>query len=294
MKINLTATTELTATESAAARKLEQRVQVHDHTFNNIYMSNQFNAESTMNAFFLASTEDELVGFLMIYADEGPEEAAELHVIVDPEFRRRGIATQLIAAAKQELTRFGYHKVEYVTERRFLTANPTFLQQVAMQEEEGTEFQLSCARDTNADYVLPAQYQLRHMRMADIPTVAAQKAAVFEDTDLTTATRYLEASAIDSSICQYVLTDATGTLLGGSSIDLGTAYYFFGLYVDTPYQGRGLGTTLVQAMMADLARSGDQRRMQLGVESDNPIARHVYEKAGFTVETEVVYIEPQN
>lgn len=47
------------------------------------------------------------------------------------------------------------------------------------------------------------------------------------------------------------------------------------------YQGHGIGGRLLDGLLARI----DARRALLGVYTDNPVARHVYEKRGFTVLT---------
>jgi ribosomal protein S18 acetylase RimI-like enzyme len=129
------------------------------------------------------------------------------------------------------------------------------------------------------------------MTAVDLPTLVAQQVEAFDDTDTASATRYLQASLDDPSIRQYVLTDAAGTLMGSTAVDTSEKYYFYGLSVAQPMRGRGFGTMMVRAIMADLAHR-QPRRMQLAVESDNPVARHVYAKAGFVAETEILYLQP--
>lgn len=289
--MKITSTTQLTAAQLTAALALQQRVHAHDHTFKNIYMSNQLNAQPTMATFFMATIDHQLVGFLMNYADEGPDEAAEFSVIVDPAWRQRGIATALVAAARAELARFGYGKYDFVSERAFLTAHPDFLTQAHLVTEAETDFQMSCPAGTNADYVLPAGMVLREMAAADLPALTALQVAAFNESNTEGTRHYLEATLTDPSLRQYVLVDAAGTIVATSAVDLGPVYDLFSLAVLVARQGQGNGTKLIQAIMADLARR-DPRPLQLAVAQDNAVARHVYGKAGFKVETELVYLTP--
>jgi GNAT superfamily N-acetyltransferase len=117
MRIEMT--TALTAQQKREEAALLAKVHAHDHTFKDIYLSNQLNTEKGMGTFFLAYRDAQLVGFLMNYADGPATEAAELSVIVDPDHRRQGIATALIAAVRAELAKFGYDRYEFVSERTF-------------------------------------------------------------------------------------------------------------------------------------------------------------------------------
>ncbi|WP_125703466.1 GNAT family N-acetyltransferase [Lacticaseibacillus daqingensis] len=283
-------TTVLTDAQKRAVAALSARVHAHDGTFKQIYLSNQLNAVPTMGTFFMTYADAALVGFLMNYADGPADEAAELSVIVDPTYRRQGLATALIAAARAELARFGYRQATFVTERAFLQANPTFLTQTGLTADPDSEFQMSCPRPPATEYVLPAPYDLRLMVAADLPTLVQQQVAAFRDTDVAATTRYLQAGLADPNIRQYVLVDAAGAILGSSAVDTTDQYYFFGLFIVATARGRGYGTMMVRAMIEAL-RQLQPRPMQLAVASDNPVAHHVYLKVGFREETEVIYLD---
>lgn len=58
------------------------------------------------------------------------------------------------------------------------------------------------------------------------------------------------------------------------------------LRVLEPLRGIGLGSRLIAAAEAALLRSGC-RRAEIGVEKDNPAARRLYERLGYTMDHEV-------
>jgi ribosomal protein S18 acetylase RimI-like enzyme len=67
----------------------------------------------------------------------------------------------------------------------------------------------------------------------------------------------------------------------GHDAAIADAFAIAEVAVTPPYQGRGLGSRLLD----DLLRRIDAPRVLLGVYTDNAIARHVYEKRGFVVLT---------
>ncbi len=285
-------TTKLTDAQITAFLALQQQVHAYDGTHKKIYLSNQFNVKPTMPAFFIAEEADQMLGLLMIYADEGPDEAAELSVIVAPEMRRRGIGTKLIVAAKAELARFGYQQVTYVTERTFLNDNPDFMANWQVRADEETEFQLAAPAGTNVAYVLPDQYQLRLLKETDIAGLVDAYVEAFDDTTPDMAARYLRSALTDSAIDQYVLVNQADEILASTALDVTAVYYFFGLFVKQNFRHQGVGTALIQGIMGKVSRE-KPLPFQLAVERDNDVAHHLYLRAGMTDETEIVYLDPR-
>ncbi|WP_125604431.1 GNAT family N-acetyltransferase [Lapidilactobacillus bayanensis] len=289
--MQITSTTKLTDAQITTFLALQRRVHEYDDTHKKIYLSNQFNVEPTMAAFFIAEEAGEMLGLLMIYADEGPDEAAELSVIVTPERRREGIGTKLIAAAKSELAQFNYQQVTYVTERVFLAAHPDFETNWQLTDLT-TEFQLSASAGTNKLYQLPNQYQLRLLEEADIAGLVGASVEAFDSTP-EMAARYLRSALTDPAVDQYVLVNKNNDVLASTALDVTDVYYFFGLFVKRAFRHQGIGTALIQGIMAKVTRA-KPLPFQLAVEGENDIAHHLYLHAGMVDETEIVYLKPQD
>ena len=81
-------TNQLTDKERKEAKALIASCQAHDQTFREPYLSNMFNFDPNMPAFFLYYQEEELLGLLTVYADD---EDVELSILVHPNHRRKGI-----------------------------------------------------------------------------------------------------------------------------------------------------------------------------------------------------------
>ena len=94
---------------------------------------------------------------------------------------------------------------------------------------------------------------------------------------------HLEAHAFDASLSRVAVhgEDIAGFLLAQRWEDEAVGFVDV-LAVDPDYQGRGIGTALLSSALAAFASSG-LRAAQLGVDSDNPRAVRIYERAGMTV-----------
>ena len=85
--------TRLSVEEKKQCEQLVRGCHKIDQTYRLPYLDNLYNTDLSMPSFILALVEDQLVGFLSIYADEPKE--AEVQLFVTPLFRRQGIARSL-------------------------------------------------------------------------------------------------------------------------------------------------------------------------------------------------------
>ncbi len=88
-----------------------------DHLYNEIYLGSEFKAYPEMKVFYLAQEGSEIVGFLMVYADD--RESAEISACVLSSRRREGIFSALFQQAGMELKKYHYSKVLLKTEKAF-------------------------------------------------------------------------------------------------------------------------------------------------------------------------------
>jgi len=94
---------------------------------------------------------------------------------------------------------------------------------------------------------------------------------------------HLEAHAFDGSLSRIAEEggDIVGFLLARRRVEEAVGYVDL-LAVDPDHQGRGVGTALLASAFAAFASAG-LRGARLGVDSDNPRALRVYERAGMKV-----------
>ncbi|WP_128837167.1 GNAT family N-acetyltransferase [Streptococcus sp. DD11] len=248
------------------------------------YLDNNYNADPTMPAFFLAEMDGQAVGFLSVYADEPGEAEVSLYVL--PAYRRQGIANQLLKAFSKMADEYGLSEIEYVAELAFLAAHPAFAQRFSYLADEAEIWLTQAAGSFAIEEREGVEVLLGSLDLAE--EIAAFQSRVFE-TPLDVALKYAREAVSSASSLLYIL-KKDGRLVASVSVDtdFGTNY-FFGLAVAQDFQGQGLGSHLLLASMQDLAERNGQE-FQIVVEKQNTGALKLYKKLGFTEKTEVVYL----
>lgn len=259
-----------------------------DETFRDPYLSNQFNYFAKMPAFLLVYEQEWLIGFTMLYADGTVDEPAELYINVRPKYRKKGLATLMLHRARAILSSYGYQKITYVSEKKFLQKNPEFLQKNGLTVKE-SEYQMRALdiSQKNSKELANSTLVIREMQKEDIDALILLQIEAFA-TSKEESKKYVTESYKDPSTLTFVL-EYEEQVIGYSAVDNGQEYYFFGLSIASAYQNHGYGTFLVQTMMEILWQQ-QTKNFVLGVEKENLPAIHVYQNAGFHIETEIVYL----
>ncbi|WP_294760405.1 GNAT family N-acetyltransferase [uncultured Lactobacillus sp.] len=280
--------------EQRQANELTERVQKADRTYSDFYLSNQFNYFQDMPTFILAYDENKLVGLTMLYADEGPEEEVEVNLEVDPEFRRQGIATRMFEHAKRIMVQYGYHKWEFVTEKVFLEKNPSFLKNMSLKVvPEDSDYYMRTVEAVMIEKTdkLNQVLAVKPLTMSYVDQVAKAHSNAFGDA-IATSTKYIKNSLLDKDTKSFILLKGN-EVLGYCAVDHGeNEDYFFGLFIDKPFRGKGFGTFFIKKMMVILQKEGS-KVFALNADVDNKAAIHIYEKAGFKILSETLYLKSQ-
>lgn len=280
--------------EQRQANELTERVQKADRTYSDFYLSNQFNYFQDMPTFILAYDENKLVGLTMLYADEGPEEEVEVNLEVDPEFRRQGIATRMFEHAKRIMVQYGYHKWEFVTEKVFLEKNPSFLKNMSLKVvPEDSDYYMRTVEPVMIEKTdkLNQVLAVKPLTMSYVDQVAKAHSRAFGE-DVETSTKYIKNSLLDKDTKSFILLKGN-EVLGYCAVDHGeNEDYFFGLFIDKPFRGKGFGTFFIKKMMVILQKEGS-KVFALNADVDNKAAIHIYEKAGFKILSETLYLKSQ-
>jgi len=124
--------------------------------------------------------------------------------------------------------------------------------------------------------------QLREMSKADIPRIMALEQELFPE-DAWTSEMFAGEFAQPASRRLYLVAEEGGAVIGyagmmftgGSQADVVT------LAVDPAHWGRGTGTALLSALVDEAGRRG-YAEVLLEVRKDNPRARRIYLRHGFT------------
>ena len=280
--------------EIRQANELTEKVKKADKTYSNFYLSNQFNYFQDMPTFILAYDENKLVGLTMLYADECPEEEVEVNLEVAPEFRRQGIATRMFEHAKRIMVQYGYHKWVFVTEKVFLEKNPSFLKNMSLKVvPEDSDYYMRTVEPVMIEKTdkLNQVLAVKPLTMSCVDQVAKAHSRAFGE-DVETSTKYIKNSLADKKTKSFILLKVN-EVAGYCAVDHGeNEDYFFGLFIDKPFRGKGFGTFFIKMMMIILQKEGS-KVFALNVEVSNKAAIHVYERAGFKILSETLYLKSQ-
>jgi ribosomal protein S18 acetylase RimI-like enzyme len=222
---------------------------------------------------------DQLVGFLGLYAFGPP--TIELVGMVDPVWRRRGIATSLLDAALPLCLERRYEKALFVVPRTSKAGKGFALRRGAVLEHSEHALVLSGAP---LDGPAHEQISVRAAEPADVPAISALLTAAFGGTLSDVSER------LTSDIEQTLLVEVEGCAIATVRLahegDTGSVY---GFAVDPAWQNRGIGRDVLRRVCSRLRDEGAQR-VQLEVAVDNDRALGLYTSIGFTqVSTEDYY-----
>lgn len=267
---------------------LEKICQLADGTHKDIYFDSSFNFDQEMPSSFLAFEDNQIVGFLSIYADN--QEEAEVSLIVHPDYRQQGIATALLKEA--ELVKDSYHidSFVFVTERNFMNNHP-FVSEKMVEETDTLELLLHAEPFVGAMNDIDfsdSDITVRLGRAEDIPEIAALQAIAFDET-YEISERYARESMESMENLIYVFLKE-GVIIGSTAVNLTPNYYYlFSLAVLPGLQDQGVGTAAMAQVMQYLNEI-ESLPYKLSVEKSNVPARKLYANNGFRELTEVVYL----
>ncbi|MBF6979279.1 GNAT family N-acetyltransferase [Aerococcaceae bacterium zg-BR22] len=282
---------QLTPEQGCRIRALETRVHAQDGTHRQVYLSNQFNLDTTMPYVFLAVTDEQLIGFAVIYADD--EAVAEISLLVHPDYRQRGVATALIAAVKSVCSQYQLSKLIFNTEKQFIQTNPEWIKKYYLDDESVNEYLMEWDEEAakKLDTLTPPLVQVSIATLDDCDAMAQGLAQAFDSTQAMEQ-RYVMESINDEQTLQYVIKNQQQQIVGVCAVDcrIQNVFYLFALCIFPSYQRKGYGFAAVQQIITDLQRIDSKAKIQLAVEVDNVAAIHLYEQSGFQYIAELVAI----
>ena len=282
------ATNQLTEQERKAAKALIASCQAHDQTFREPYLSNMFNFNPNMPAFFIYYQKGELLGLLTVYADD---EDVEVSILVDPSHRREGIARAMYRSFEKEMASYPIRSVTFQTERIFLDRHPDLVSHWGVVEDEETETWLG--RD-KTPYALDSRSDVKVLlaEPSYLDEIAQLHHQAFSDPEetLDVSRRYITEALKDSDGLLYILLKEA-QVIGVCTVDLsGNSNYLYGLAIAEAYRGQGYGSYLAKSVVNQLIEQND-KAFQIAVEDSNIGAKRLYENIGFVKQTQVVYLK---
>jgi ribosomal protein S18 acetylase RimI-like enzyme len=229
-----------------------------------------------------------LVGFLGIYCFDGHN--AELVGMVDPTFRRRGIARALIDAAESLCHDRSYASVLLVVPRHSLGG------QLLARNRGATLHHSEHALVLGGPILGEASelhYTLRSASVQDASTVTRLLAAAFgyapDDIAERLATDAASTGARPIGLTRSPLDRASTLIIEADGNAIGTirltregnAGGVYGFAIDPTWQGRGIGRTVLREVCEQLRSDGAQH-IGLEVATENERALGLYTSVGFT------------
>jgi mycothiol synthase len=269
---------QLSAAQLAAVDQLAARSDAHDGGHVRLNRDVLVARSGTGTSDFLFYADGQIVGFVPIFTFNSTE--TEISGVVDPSYRRRGIATRLVQVARAEARWRGSRYLLFMVERSSASGK-------GFVSDLGATLQ-------HAEYAMtltaPAPVQMRHPALvlrraqdADAPAMTAILAAAFKD-DLEDPATFVRAMAGHPHHHWYVAA-LDGTVIGllnAQMHDDSTGIYGFAVAPDR--QGQGFGRQMLGQTVADLRAAG-QQHITLEVDTDNEHALALYTACGFTQTT---------
>ncbi|HEM6116426.1 TPA: GNAT family N-acetyltransferase [Streptococcus suis] len=283
--MKITITYRLTKTEENQVRQLIASIRKHDHLTREPFLINILNVDQDMPAFFLAYDLDELRGFLTVYADTLDE--PELMIWVAPTYRHQGIAKRLFRSYQEATEPYHLGKPSFSIERHFLRANSDLANAWHLKETDDSELWMTRGRQL---IELPDKKELRILLADDkqIEAIAMFQSHIFDEPIEVTRTYAKEAIGDSNSLLYVVLIE--NFVVASCTVDLSSGdQVLYGLAVKKDYQNQGIGRYLTSFIINDRIAK-DHKSFQIAVESDNLIAKNLYEKLGFVSQSEVTYL----
>ncbi|QZO76145.1 GNAT family N-acetyltransferase [Helcococcus kunzii] len=220
--MNILSTTILTETQKNEVIDLISTCQDFDGTHSDIYLSNEYNFDKDMPAFFLAYKQNQLVGFLSNYADEIDD--AEISLIVHPNFRRRGIASELIKIFEKEIN---YLKnIYFKTEYNFIKSNRGLLDKWNLKIDEDKDIILERDREKYEIEKNPL-WEVKKASLQDVDAIAEFQSKSF-DMPIDVSLRYAKEPIVGENKDVYILKE-NGKVIASCSVDYSyNSNYLFG------------------------------------------------------------------
>lgn len=261
----------------------------HDNTYSDIYLSNEFNFDKDMPAFFLAYIGEKLVGFLSNYADEVDD--VEISLIVHPEYRRRGIAKQLIKVFEKETKGYNLKQIYYHTEDNFINSNPSLMIELGLEKDQDGDVLLGRNREKFTIELNPL-WEVKKATLEDVEAIAAFQSKSF-DMPLEVAIRYAK-EPIEGEGKDIFILKEEGIVISSCTIDYSySSNFIYGFATIEEKRGKGAGSYLLKTVLNDLIDENEED-FQIMVEEKNFGAFRLYEKLGFKKLAKIIYLKAKS
>lgn len=219
---------------------------------------------------------EQLVGYLQAFAYLPTE--WELNVFVNPDYRKQGIFTALVEAARARATEAGVEAFTFVIDDASQSGQ-------AVLEGLGAEYRMTeynmILKKAQLFLKADPDFELREATADDRPFIVETLGKSFGNTDEEAESIY---QAIESDDRITFIGVANGKPVGVIRAYLAsdTQASIHAFAVRPEAQGNGYGKKMLKLMVQALFRTG-RTQLELDVETDNDRALDLYKEAGFVV-----------
>ena len=225
---------------------------------------------------FLYYEDGKPVGLLAL--DDFPKEDREMTGLVHPDYRRRGIFTELLAMAQAEARLRGIKRLVIVCER-FSRSGMAFVEAVGAQYDSSEH--LMYLQDFQPRNGYQPLLTLTQATPDDIDDIAHIIAASFHEDEQQTR-QHLPGDMQNPDVTYYIarLGNEPVSCLNVFDDSVCAGIYAFGVVPE--YRQHGFGRQVLERIITLIhATYGAQRRVQLEVETNNSNAIALYRSCGF-------------
>ncbi len=224
---------------------------------------------------FLYYMDGQLVG-LLSFNSYGHEER-EVTGVVHPEYRREGIFTLLMAAAREEAKQRGIHRLIVICER-FSRSGQGFIEAIGARYDNSEHKMILQKLQERGPYA--EQVRLRKADLHDVDIIAFIVSLSFGQSE--EGARRFTAESMQKPHTAYYVGEWQGAVVGCLSLSYGdkeTGIYGFGVLPQ--YRRRGIGRQMVEQVV-HIIQAASQKPIALEVEAgDEDNAIKLYRSCGF-------------
>lgn len=287
--MQIKSTNKLNKEDVISIEKLLTKINKFDGTYRKPYLDNDYNFDKNMPAFFMAYNDsNDLIGILATYADS---KDVEIQLKIDPDYRRKKIATHLYKTFLKETKDYDLNTVSFVTEEVFLNKNPDIIKNLNLTRCDSEEFQLSRKfnkenLDNKSD---DTNLVFEKANMKDVDELTQLMHEAF-NSPLDIAERYNISSIKSDTVDIYVLRNDK-YIISRVSVDFASdVNYMYSVATKKAYLRQGHAYNLLSKTIKEFEKE-NHKDFQIAVDVENIKAKNLYEKLGFNIDTKILYLD---